>query len=371
MTLKGDVDMVPLSITLDMGRGVTVLSNIFVDQYMRDANDAQIKIYLYLLRMVGANLPTNISEIADKFNHTEKDVIRALKYWENAHLISLSYDENNDISGILLRDLTKSDNTVVKTSPAKDATKEDIPMISMDYASEKENYSLDDIKRLQSNPEVSLLLNVAAQYFARPLSPTEIRSILFIYDRLAFSLELTDFLIEYCLDKGKKGIHYIDQVAINWYEAGIKTVEEAKQFTKDSKTDKNAYSIMKYLGKSSEPTLQELEYIKKWTKTYGFAMTIIEEACSRTVLKTDKNRFQYADSILKSWMQKGVKSKADINALDKAFEATHTNNNSNTNTDNSSVNLTFKKTPAIKNGSFCNLEEQQYDFEALERAGHK
>ena len=56
----------------------------FIDEYMKDANDAQLKVYLYLLRMMSANLATSVSEIADKFNHTEKDVIRALKYWEKA-----------------------------------------------------------------------------------------------------------------------------------------------------------------------------------------------------------------------------------------------------------------------------------------------
>lgn len=353
--------MVPLSINYDISKGVTVISNVFIDQYMRDANDAQIKIYLYLLRMIGANLPTNISEIADKFNHTEKDVIRALKYWENAHLISLSYDENGNISGITFRDLSKSDSTIVKTSPALDSEKEDIPMISMDYATEKENYSLDDIKKLTANPEVTLLLNISAQYFGRPLSPTETRSILFIYDRLAFSMELTDFLIEFCLDKGKKSIHYIDQVAINWYEAGIKTVEQAKEFTKDTKADKTAYTIMKYLGKSSEPTLQELEYIKKWTRTYGFSLSVIEEAASRTVLATDKNRFQYADSILKNWLQNNVKTKSDIEAVDKAFNASK-----KTVSDSSKPVNSF-----IKKNDFCKIEEQDYDFEALEKAGHK
>lgn len=49
---------------------------------MKDANDAQIKVYLYLLRMMTAGLTTSVSDIADKFNHTEKDVLRALKYWE-------------------------------------------------------------------------------------------------------------------------------------------------------------------------------------------------------------------------------------------------------------------------------------------------
>ena len=70
----------------------TVLSNKFIDEYMKDANDAQIKVYLYLLRMMGANRSTSVSEIADKFNHTEKDVMRALKYWEKMQLLSLMID---------------------------------------------------------------------------------------------------------------------------------------------------------------------------------------------------------------------------------------------------------------------------------------
>lgn len=60
----------------------TAISNYFIDRYMKDANDAQLKVYLYLLRMVHANMSFGVSDIADKFNHTEKDVLRALRYWE-------------------------------------------------------------------------------------------------------------------------------------------------------------------------------------------------------------------------------------------------------------------------------------------------
>ena len=81
----------------------TIVPNRFIDEYMKDANDAQIKVYLYLIRMMGANLPTSVSEIADKFNHTEKDVLRALKYWEKAQLLSLEYDESKSLTGIRLR----------------------------------------------------------------------------------------------------------------------------------------------------------------------------------------------------------------------------------------------------------------------------
>ena len=66
-----------LTIYQDNYTDSTVISNRFIDEYMQAANDAQLKIYLYLIRMMSARLDTSIGDIADKFNYTEKDVIRA------------------------------------------------------------------------------------------------------------------------------------------------------------------------------------------------------------------------------------------------------------------------------------------------------
>lgn len=81
--------MTHLNIYKDNDTDSTVIPNLFIDEYMKDANDAQLKIYLYLLRMMNGRLATSVSDIADKFNHTEKDVVRALKYWEKNQLLDL------------------------------------------------------------------------------------------------------------------------------------------------------------------------------------------------------------------------------------------------------------------------------------------
>ena len=52
--------------------GATIVSNRFIDEYMTEANDAQLKVYLYLVRMFNAHLETSLGDIADRFNHTEK-----------------------------------------------------------------------------------------------------------------------------------------------------------------------------------------------------------------------------------------------------------------------------------------------------------
>ena len=81
--------MARLTIYKDNQENATVVSNLFIDEYMKDANDAQLKVYLYLLRMMNAKQATSVSDIADKFNHIEKDIIRALKYWEKQQLMEL------------------------------------------------------------------------------------------------------------------------------------------------------------------------------------------------------------------------------------------------------------------------------------------
>ena len=82
------------------GTGTTLVSNIFIDNYMRDANDAQLKVYLYLLRMMNAGRSTSISDMADQFNHTEKEVMRSLRYWESRGLIVLEYDGAGSLSSL-------------------------------------------------------------------------------------------------------------------------------------------------------------------------------------------------------------------------------------------------------------------------------
>lgn len=89
-----------LTIYQDNYTNATVISNRFIDEYMKSANDAQLKIYLYLIRMMSAGLSTSVSEIADVFNYTEKDVLRALKYWEKNQLLTLDYDENKNLTGL-------------------------------------------------------------------------------------------------------------------------------------------------------------------------------------------------------------------------------------------------------------------------------
>ena len=357
-----------LTIYQDNYTDSTVISNRFIDEYMQAANDAQLKIYLYLIRMMSARLGTSISDIADKFNYTEKDVVRALRYWEKNHLLTLDCDEHKNIIGIHLLDSNAGTDMLSITAGAAAASMATYPSMAaasmttypsmaevlptqpaepVTPAFEKPNYTAEQLRSFKANEDSARLLFVAEQYLKKPLSAGDVRTIFFIMDRLGFSEDLTDYLLQYCVDRGKRDFRYIEKVAISWAEQGITTPKQAAALA--GKYDRSFYEIMRALGKNSVPTDTEASYIERWQKTYGFEMDVILDACERTVLATDRHRFEYAESILKRWYGIGVHHMNDIKALDA---------------DHRRTKASRRQTSANKFNQFA---QNNYDFDALEQ----
>ena len=166
--------MTQLTVSLDQGADFTVLSNRFIDEYMVLANDAQIKIYLYLLRMSSANLPFGISDIVERFNYMEQDVLRALNYWEKKNLLSLEYDKEQHITAIHILPFPASHKTESSTgstaSPSMAASGDDFtkqaeivplaPKLATGPVS-KPSYSPEDLMAFKTNNETSQIIFIA------------------------------------------------------------------------------------------------------------------------------------------------------------------------------------------------------------------
>ena len=329
----------------------TCVSNQFIDRYLAEANDAQLKVYLYLLRQCNSNGEISVSSLADFFNYTEKDIMRALSYWQDKGVLCMNYDEQGSPSDIILYEpsmvslSSKKPQPVVIQSPVKP-----VPVTSTDKKEPygKPDYSLDQLAEFRNRETTSQLLFIAESYLGKTLSAGDIRSLLFISDKLHFSFDLIDYLLQYCVDRGKKDFRYIEKVALNWAEAHITTPSEAQQSA--GRYDKQVYSVMSALGKSALPTAREAQYIKKWYQEYGFHSDVILEACERTVLATDKHRFEYADKILSNWKAAGVCHKSDIVQADASY---------------SNKKKTFPSAFVSRN-KFNQFQQNEYDFDRLE-----
>ncbi|WP_167955647.1 DnaD domain protein [Anaerosporobacter faecicola] len=321
--------MKPITLHTNHMNDVTIISNIFIDEYMPKANGSFVKVYLYLLRLLSsADKIVSVAVIADCLEVTEKDIIRALNYWDKTGVLSLEKDRKDTIIGITLNDLALLDQTAldeIAASSDEDVTsvnESDVEIGSTLLAEndsktatfEKPTYSPSQIEALTKSDEIKWLMNIIEIYLERLLKPTDIQLILFLYENVGFSVELIMYLYEYCVSKNKKNSSYIEAVALRWAEEGIDTVEKAEATAIAYNANFNAVS--KAFGLNRMPGAIEQKYITKWIRTYAFSIDIIVEACNRTILSTKKPDFKYADKILESWSKKGVHHLSDIEKLD-------------------------------------------------------
>lgn len=345
---------------------------VFIDNYMAGANGEFVKVYLFLLRCMetSASSEYSISAIADHFNYTEKDILRALNYWEKVGVLSLELDHNQELTGLCFRDLTseversanlseersvlassvsQKEHTAVSKVPAK--TKK----VS---TSKKREYTLDEIKKFQSNDEVTELLFIIETYLKHPLNSSEINTVLYWYDALTFPTEIIEYLVEYCITNGHSSLRYMDKVALGWAENGIKTIEQAKEHV--SIRSKAYYSIMKSFGITGRNLADsEMIFVNKWSKEFGFDIELIQEACRRTISATQKPSFEYADSILTNWYKNHVHTLKDVASLDEVF-----NRSKNTTTPATASNT---NTGNVKRNKFNNFHQRKYDSDEYEK----
>ncbi len=313
---------------------VTAVSNEFIDNYMAAANGEYVKVFLYLLRHEGEEI--TVSSIADALNHTDADVKRAIAYWEDA--------------GILKQERAKT------ASPVEMASRETLaasqaglgaPVLEIPEPGD----SYECLERLSKDEEFSALLYAVQQYMGKTFTQIECEKFAYFYDGLKMSADLLEYLAEYCAGGGHGSIRYIEKVALNWYQMGIRTREEARDYT--LRFSKDVSAVMKAFGiVGRNPGTAEMEFMKKWFREYGFDSSLVAEACNRTIRATGAASFPYADKILSGWRENGVKVLRDVEELDKRRKVSRTQDQSRE---------TGKKTAS--HNRFKNFEERSYNYE--------
>lgn len=406
--------MTAINISSDIATSFTTVSDIFIDQYMPKANGEFVKVYLYLLRATGSGAGiATISEIADHFSNTEADIVRALNYWASEGILQVQTGADGQITGINLCSLAVTgmqaaqsniqssvadnatqnnmqsgvinnavqnnmqsnldNNTAQNISGADSQVQDSVVEKLKNQATDKpapsqKEYTLDEIKEFRKNPDISELFFIIETYLKHTLSSTDTNMVLYWLDELHFSTDLVEYLVEYCITKGHSSLRYMNKVALGWADAGIKTVDQAKD---DAAAHSQIYySVMKALGITGRNLVDsEVSLINKWVGEYGFDMELVKAACSKTISAIQKPSFEYTDSILTNWRKKDVHTLKDVEVLDanfaKANKATGSGSSQGANAANGfskpkSNNLNSKN-------KFNNFNQRNNDYDKLEK----
>lgn len=357
--------MAKITLHKDNGNSTTTVPNRFIDEYMTSANGEFVKIYLYLLRCMNSpDCSFSISKTADKFEHTEKDIQRALKYWEKMNLLRLEYDEDKNISSIYFTDSASPEASAPDTAP-KNNVPEAAPAIHTKTPQEpkaprapeaskkpsRPQYSANDMLRFQEKEDVQELLFVTESYLGHPLTQSDIQTLLYWYDELHFSADVIIFLIEHAISKGHKSLRYMNTIALSWKDSDVRTVEDARNSI--SSYSKLHYAVAKAFGIRNRDLVSiEVDYVNKWSQELGYGLDIISEACKRTILATHEPNFEYADSILTSWHDQKVCQLTDIIKIDSQYQK-----------EKNAAKVQKSGSP----NRFNNFHQRTYDYDKLQK----
>ncbi len=398
----------------DVFTQATRIPNCFIEKYMPKAAGEFVKIYIYLLKCVEENRSElSIARIADALEDSEKDVIRALKYWEKKGLLKLTFEEGvlTSLRMISFAEMTDDTekitvNVAAKAKPEKaqpstavassaetvasamteasksvtaEASSEEAIESAMAEANEaapiepamteadetaassytKKQYTPAEVAEFSQKDDITLLLYGIQKYLGRALTGSDLNTILFCYDTLNFPADVIEYLFEYCVSNGHKHMRYIEKTAIGWAEQGIRTLKSAK--TLNGIYSDNCYPVLRAFGLTGrKPSKGEADYVSKWTLSYGFNMEMILDACNRTMNTIHQPSFEYTDSILKRWKASGITTMEEVKALDEKREAALA----------ASAAKTESKKTAAKTGAasnkFNNFDQRTYDYSELE-----
>lgn len=361
----------------------TMISNDFIDHHLAQANGEFVKVYLFLLRHLEDPSSTlTVSKIADCLNHTEKDIMRAFRYWEAAGVLSLGRESEGTAAE---SDERKRSSHAFLSAPAEEkkagAVTAADPIVEDQpggYAGSASDKAIDDslsealpssgstaadnrqspvksipLDSFKAQKELKSLLFIAEQYLGKTLTKSDTDAITYFYNTLGMSASLVEYLLETCAENGHKNMHYIQKVALSWADDGIETVAQARQ--RSMNYNKNCYTVLNAFGiKNRGPAVSEITYIQKWTDEFGFTLDIIQEACSRTIAAIHQPSFEYADTILAKWHDGQVHHLKDIENLDAVFRKEKAEKKSSA--------------PGLKSvtKNLNNFERRTYDMDSLE-----
>lgn len=329
VTLKGDLRCDAL-----------VIPGFVVDRMISEANEAQLKIYLYLSKL-GPDSNVTVESLADYFNYTESDVIRALKFWNGIDEPIANNNENRQEAK------TQGDKVVA--------------------FSVRPTYSNAELAKFVARPEIKQLVFAAEQYMARPLTPDDLSLYMYISEELGFAAELIEYLLEYCISNNKKTARAVEMVACEWKDLNVTTVDEAKRLTRTIPAIMPQVFEAFGIDKSRQPIDKEITCVRRWTESYGYGIEIIREACQRTVMTIGKPSFSYANSIVKKWHESNVTTVADILADDEQHKLSMINDTMDSGKSVSKGKKTGSTSANAQSNKFRNFNERDYDFDELMR----
>lgn len=226
-------------------REMTPVDNLFLLEYMPDADGMFVKVYLYgLMQCYHPSLSD--TDPADALGLTEAQIRCAFVYWQAKGLVRIRSDEPLTVEYLLTEQPAVTTATPVKYRRFIESLNALLSPRALDLREMKAMYDCIELYGLEEGAVLSL--------------------------------------VAYCIErKGKRvSANYILTVAQEWSEQDIKTQDAAERFVADYRVQKHgAAEVLRRWNKHRPPTVDEMALYDRWINELGFDAETILAAASR------------------------------------------------------------------------------------------
>lgn len=278
----------------------TLLSDIFISEYMPSMNGDCVKVYIHCLFLSKYSKKASSEDISKSLGIDSGKVKEALVYLSNIGVITWKQDS------IFLVDLKEKE-------------------INKVYRMKNTSTPAEAILSSERNKRRSSIITaINNNFFQGVMAPSWYTDIDAWFDRYKFDEDVMYALFQHCYNHKGMAKQYIVKVADNWSSKNIRNAFQLDQYSLEYEKFKEIkVKIVKKLKRKDFLTEYEDEYIEKWVMDYKYDFDVIELALKKTTAISKPN-LEYVHKILTAWNEKGLRTKEQVIAYDAAQKQKNT-----------------------------------------------
>ncbi|MBO4554337.1 MAG: DnaD domain protein [Clostridia bacterium] len=263
----------------------TLVDNLFINEFLPECDEKQIKVYLYGLYLCANPAKDNsIDALCTHLNMSEKEIRSIYANFEDMGLCQIVSKEPLEVKYLSLKRANQP--------PKK-------------YKAEKWNDFNAHLQQLF--PE-------------RMLTPNEYNEYYSFIDATKFEPEALLLVVQYCINLKGMGVRYpyILTVARNWAAEGVRTANDVEEKLEEyERQHDDMQKVLSALSRKGGAELEEKQMLLKWTRSWGFELNAIIAAAK--TLKGSKT-FQKLDAKLDEFYRMSIFSAEEMTDYAKHLE---------------------------------------------------
>ena len=259
----------------------TVVDNIFINNFLPDAPDLCVKVYLMGLSKCANSVAhdNNLTNFANVLNVTEQEVIDAFNYWQEQGVVQILNVEPMEVRFMPL------------------------------------NSSLGNIKKYNVGKYTDFNIQVQEILNKRMITPTEFGEYYNVIEKLHIQPEALVMIVKYCANLKGENVNYpyIITVAKNWEKEGVHTAEDVEnKITELGVLDDKVMLVLGAMGTKRKVQLEDVQMLNKWLGELDFDLNTIIAVAKRANLKKNKVDINYLNNLLNKYYEMRLHSIVEI-----------------------------------------------------------